>query len=122
MRASRRCRCACTRPTAGSCCKSMTRAEASICARPIVPISPADSAACASGRPYWEEFFEFVRIQDAHGRHRCRDLSGTEPWACGECDCTAKLEARMKSWGQPFLEMLHQCGDPDATVALRNTQ
>src|SRR2546421_7082446 len=73
-------------------------------------------------RPYWEEFFEFVRIQDAHARHRCRDLNGTEPWACGECDCTAKLEARMKSWGQPFLEMLRQCGDPDATAALRNIQ
>ena len=73
-------------------------------------------------RPYWEEFFDFVRIQDAHARHRCRDLNGTEPWACGECDCTAKLEARMKSWGQPFLEMLRQCGDPDATVALPNLQ
>ena len=29
-------------------------------------------------RPYWEEFFELVRVQDAHARSRCRDLSGTE--------------------------------------------
>src|SRR5690242_13397011 len=24
-------------------------------------------------RPYWEEFFTFARIQDAHHRQRCRD-------------------------------------------------
>src|SRR6516164_3842202 len=33
-------------------------------------------------RPYWEDFFELLRIQDAHGRTRCRDLNGSEPWAC----------------------------------------
>jgi hypothetical protein len=59
-------------------------------------------------RPYWEEFFDFVRIQDAHGRHRCRDLTGTKPWACCDCDCTDKLESRMKSWGTPFVETLHR--------------
>src|SRR5437899_12036208 len=59
-------------------------------------------------RPYWEEYFDFVRIQDAHARHRCRDLNGTEPWACGDCDCTDKLEVRMKSWGEPFLEVLRR--------------
>jgi hypothetical protein len=57
-------------------------------------------------RPYWEEYFELVRVQDAHARHRCRDLNGTEPWACCECDCTAKLESRMTAWGGPFLELL----------------
>lgn len=57
-------------------------------------------------RPYWGEFFELVRVQDAHGRHRCRDLNGSEPWACGECDCTDKLEARLAGWGRPFLEVL----------------
>ncbi|HEV3137385.1 MAG TPA: hypothetical protein VGZ26_05765, partial [Pirellulales bacterium] len=30
-------------------------------------------------RPYWEEFFELIRVQDAHARHRCRDLDGSEP-------------------------------------------
>jgi len=57
-------------------------------------------------RPYWEEYFDFVRIQDAHARHRCRDLNGTEPWACCDCDCTEKLEARVTTWGEPFLEVL----------------
>ncbi len=33
------------------------------------------------------------KVQDAHARSRCRDLNGTEPWACGDCDCSARLEA-----------------------------
>ena len=70
----------------------------------------------AEERPYWEEFFDFVRIQDAHRRHRCRDLDGTEPWACCECDCTDKLEARMKSWGAPFLQMLRDVGRPEPLI------
>ena len=57
-------------------------------------------------RPYWEEFFDLVQIKDAHARSRCRDLNGSEPWACCDCDCTAKLETKMKSWGEPFLEKL----------------
>jgi hypothetical protein len=57
-------------------------------------------------RPYWEEYFDFVRIQDAHARHKCRDLNGAEPWACCDCDCTEKLEARLAAQGQSFLEML----------------
>src|SRR5207244_2820728 len=57
-------------------------------------------------RPYWEEYFELVRIQDAHARRRCRDENGTEIWACCDCDCTDKLKAKMKGWGEPFLEML----------------
>src|SRR5262245_24223508 len=57
-------------------------------------------------QPYWEEYFELVRVQDAHGRHRCRDLNGTEPWACSDCDCTDRLEKRMTAWGRPFLDAL----------------
>src|SRR5262245_25393060 len=57
-------------------------------------------------RPYWEEYFELLRVQDAHGRHRCRDLNGQEPWACCACDCTEKLESHMSAWGQSFLELL----------------
>jgi hypothetical protein len=57
-------------------------------------------------RPYWEEYFDLVRVQDAHARARCRDLSGAEPWACGECDCTERLELKMAAWGGPFLEAL----------------
>jgi hypothetical protein len=55
-------------------------------------------------RPYWEEYFDLVKVQDAHARSRCRDLNGTEPWACSECDCTGRLEARLASWGVPFLD------------------
>jgi hypothetical protein len=60
----------------------------------------------AEERPYWEEFFDLVRVQDAHARSRCRDLNGTEPWACGECDCTARLEAKLQTRGRPFLQTL----------------
>jgi hypothetical protein len=59
-------------------------------------------------RPYWEEFFDLVKVQDAHARKNCRDENGTEPWACGECDCTARLEGRLQSWGCPFLPALRE--------------
>src|SRR5215467_764760 len=39
-------------------------------------------------KPYWQEFFELVKVQDAHDRRKCRDWNGSEPWACGDCDCT----------------------------------
>jgi hypothetical protein len=55
-------------------------------------------------RPYWEEYFELVSVKDAHARTRCRDLNGSEPWACSDCDCTARLEARLETWGPLFLE------------------
>jgi len=54
-------------------------------------------------RPYWEEYFTLEKVQDAHARSRCRDLNGTEPWACSGCDCTSRLEARLASRGAPFL-------------------
>lgn len=57
-------------------------------------------------RPYWEQFFELERVQDAHDRRRCRDLNGEEPWACGECDCTVRLERKLETLGKPFLECL----------------
>ena len=59
-------------------------------------------------RPYWEEFFELVKVQDAHSRSRCRDQTGEEPWACGDCDCTARLERQMETWGRPFLDVLRE--------------
>ncbi len=59
-------------------------------------------------RPYWEAYFELVKVQDAHGRHKCRDENGTEPWACSQCNCTELLEERMQNWGQPFLPTLRQ--------------
>jgi hypothetical protein len=59
-------------------------------------------------RPYWEEYFDLVRVQDAHSRSKCRDLTGEEPWACGDCDCSSKLEGRREGWGRPFLEVLRE--------------
>lgn len=59
-------------------------------------------------RPYWEEYFELTRVQDAHDRRKCRDENGTEPWACDGCDCTVRLEAKLKQTGSPFLEALRR--------------
>jgi hypothetical protein len=57
-------------------------------------------------RPYWEQYFELTRVHDAHDRRKCRDENGTEPWACGDCDCTARLEAKLKVSGTRFLDSL----------------
>ena len=65
-------------------------------------------------QPYWEEFFELERVQDAHDRSRCRDLNGEQPWACCSCDCTARLERKLEGQGHPFLEQLGKC-DRDET-------
>ena len=59
-------------------------------------------------RPYWEEYFELVRVQDAHDRRRCHDQDGSEPWACGTCDCTDRLEAKLQQSGEPFLDRLRK--------------
>ena len=58
----------------------------------------------AEEREYWEEHFMLDKVQDAHARSRCRDLNGTEPWACCDCDCSARLEARLATKGSPFRE------------------
>jgi hypothetical protein len=68
----------------------------------------------AEERPYWEEFFELVRVQDAHVRSRCRDENGTEPWACCDCDCTVKLEAKLEERGGPFLAALRAAARAEA--------
>ena len=57
-------------------------------------------------KPYWEQYFELTKIQDAHDRRRCRDFNGSEPWACGACDCTEKLERRLEAVGEPLLKIL----------------
>jgi hypothetical protein len=53
-------------------------------------------------RPYWEKYFDLLKVQDAHARSRCRDLNGAESWACNDCDCTARLEASLAKKGKPF--------------------
>jgi hypothetical protein len=55
-------------------------------------------------RPYWEQFFELVKVQDAHDRRQCRDQNGSEPWACESCDCTERLERKLETLGEPFLQ------------------
>ena len=57
-------------------------------------------------RSYWEQYFELTKVQDAHDRRRCRDQNGTESWACGDCDCTDRLEKKLQTLGRPFLETL----------------
>jgi hypothetical protein len=57
-------------------------------------------------RPYWEQYFELARVQDAHDRRRCRDQNGSEPWACSDCDCTKRLERKLEATGTPFLDSL----------------
>lgn len=72
-------------------------------------------------RPYWEEFFELVKVQDAHARHRCRDENGAEPWACCDCDCTARLEAWLSTRDRPFLDVLRAAVPaPTARAAVEN--
>lgn len=56
----------------------------------------------AEERPYWEKYFDLLTVKDTHARSRCRDQSGCEPWACVECDCTARLERWLAGQGQPF--------------------
>jgi hypothetical protein len=58
--------------------------------------------------PYWEEYFELVQIKNAHARDKCKDLNGTDYWACSACDCTQRLEATMQSWGDLFITQLQR--------------
>ncbi len=67
-------------------------------------------------RPYWEEYFELVKVQDAHHRQRCRDENGTEPWACCECDCTDRLEAWLSGRGRSFLDVLRSAAEGTAVA------
>src|SRR5688500_5653958 len=59
-------------------------------------------------RPYWEEYFDLLKVQDAHHRSKCRDETGAQPWACSDCDCTVKLERHLAQSGDRFLELLRQ--------------
>ncbi len=60
----------------------------------------------AEERPYWEKYFDLLSVKEAHARRNCRHENGIEPWACGDCDCTQKLEAKLQTQGSPFLETL----------------
>jgi hypothetical protein len=71
-------------------------------------------------RPYWEEYFDLTRVQDAHDRRKCRDENGTESWACGDCDCTVRLEEKLKKTGAPLLESLRS-SDSSACASSNET-
>ena len=58
--------------------------------------------------PYWEEYFDLLKVQDAHNRKNCRHENGMEPWACCNCDCTQRLEKRLRQTGKSFLNTLEQ--------------
>lgn len=60
----------------------------------------------AEERPYWEEYFDILGIRDAHARKNCRDENGTQPWACSDCDCTQRLEQKLRQTGKSFLDEL----------------
>jgi hypothetical protein len=60
----------------------------------------------AEERPYWEKYFELLSVKDAHNRRNCRHENGAEPWACGNCDCTRRLEERLRQQGEPFVQTL----------------
>src|SRR5437764_732942 len=64
-------------------------------------------------RPYWEKYFELLSVKDAHNRKNCRDWNGTGPWACCNCDCTKRLEERLRKHGEPFLKSLLRCEKRD---------
>jgi len=57
-------------------------------------------------RPYWEQYFELLSVKDAHNRKNCRHENGSDPWACSNCDCTKRLEARLHQSGKTFLQTL----------------
>ncbi len=65
-------------------------------------------------RPYWEEYFNLTKVQDAHDRRKCRDENGSQPWACGNCDCTMRLERKLEKSGEKFLDLL-RTGQQDAS-------
>ena len=64
----------------------------------------------AEERPYWEKYFDLLRVKDAHNRKNCRHENGTELWACSDCDCTKRLEERLHKQGKEFLKTLQTTG------------
>jgi hypothetical protein len=72
----------------------------------------------AEEREYWEDYFDLEKVQNAHAPSRCRDLNGQEPWACSTCDCSARLEARLATTGNPFLDVLKSLPSCNLTVLI----
>jgi hypothetical protein len=62
----------------------------------------------AEERAYWEKYFELLSVKDAHNRKNCRHENGAEPWACSNCDCTKRLEDKLRQQGKAFLDTLRK--------------
>jgi hypothetical protein len=88
---------------------AVTWVEVCSCATPL-----------AEERFYWEKYFDLLSVTDAHGRNNCRDLNGTEPWACCNCDCTSQLEERLARKGEAFLERLRSFRSDENALLLLN--
>ncbi len=73
-------------------------------------------------RPYWEAYFDLLKVQDAHARKNCRDLNGDEPWACCGCDCSRKLEAKLAGEGEAFLPALRRAERSEQAPGLETEQ
>jgi hypothetical protein len=59
-------------------------------------------------QPYWEKHFELLSVKEAHNRKNCRHENGAEPWACSNCDCTKRLEEKLRQQGKAFLDTLRK--------------
>jgi hypothetical protein len=80
-------------------CPDGTARWVEVCCCPTPPLEE---------RPYWEKYFDLAKVQDAHDRRKCKDQDGSEPWACSSCDCTVRLERKLKAMGRPFLDSLQR--------------
>jgi hypothetical protein len=54
-------------------------------------------------KPYWEEYFEDIIVENAQDPKFCQDSNGELKRACFECSCTDELEEKMLNWGMPFI-------------------
>jgi hypothetical protein len=54
-------------------------------------------------KPYWEEFFEDIKIETAQDPKYCQDSNGELKRACFDCSCTQDMEEKMSTWGKPFI-------------------
>jgi hypothetical protein len=92
----------------------------------VLAAQPRGNAARLAIRPYWEKYFELLSVKYAHARKNCRDLNGTEPWACCNCDCTRQLEERLAQKGEAFLERLRSFRremlrpDPQLSISVKS--
>ena len=57
--------------------------------------------------PYWEAYFEEIDVRFARKLEDCEGYP-----VCGDCDCTEKLEAKLKKLGVPFFMHLEETASP----------